>query len=72
MTAGVVVMAYGSPRRQEDIAAYYTDIRRGRPPSADQLADLTRRYDAIGGLSPLVEKSPSLSKGPGDAEQTHP
>ena len=54
---GVVLMAYGSPRRQEDIAAYYTDIRRGRPPSAEQLADLTRRYDAIGGLSPLVERT---------------
>jgi ferrochelatase len=54
---GVVLMAYGSPRRQEDIAAYYTDIRRGRSPSAEQLADLTRRYDAIGGLSPLVERT---------------
>ena len=54
---GVVVMAYGTPRRREDIAAYYTDIRRGRPPSAEQLADLTRRYDAIGGLSPLIERT---------------
>ena len=57
MTTGVVLMAYGSPRRQEDIAAYYTDIRRGRPPSAEQLADLTRRYEAIGGISPLVERT---------------
>jgi ferrochelatase len=57
MTPGVLVMAYGSPRRQEDIAAYYTDIRRGRPPSAEQLADLTRRYEAIGGLSPLVART---------------
>jgi protoporphyrin/coproporphyrin ferrochelatase len=54
---GVVVMAYGSPRRLEDIAAYYTDIRRGRPPSDEQLAELTRRYEAIGGVSPLVERS---------------
>jgi ferrochelatase len=54
---GVVVMAYGTPRRGEDIAAYYTDIRRGQPPSAEQLADLTRRYDAIGGLSPLIERT---------------
>jgi ferrochelatase len=57
VTTGLALMAYGSPRRQEDIAAYYTDIRRGRPPSAEQLADLTRRYDAIGGLSPLVERT---------------
>jgi protoporphyrin/coproporphyrin ferrochelatase len=54
---GVVVMAYGTPRRREDVAAYYTDIRRGRPPSEEQLADLTRRYDAIGGLSPLVDRT---------------
>ena len=59
MTArhGVVVMAYGSPRRREEIADYYTDIRRGLPPSAEQLADLTRRYDAIGGLSPLTQRT---------------
>ena len=55
--SGVVVMAYGTPRRREDIAAYYTDIRRGRPPSDEQLADLIRRYDAIGGLSPLIERT---------------
>jgi ferrochelatase len=54
---GVVLMAYGSPRRRADIAAYYTDIRRGRPPSEEQLAELTRRYDAIGGLSPLHQRT---------------
>src|SRR5688500_234913 len=48
-------MAYGTPERAEDLEAYYTDIRRSRPPSAEQLADLRRRYDAIGGLSPLAE-----------------
>ena len=53
----VVVMAYGSPRHREEIAAYYTDIRRGRPPSDEQLAELTRRYDAIGGLSPLHQRT---------------
>jgi ferrochelatase len=54
---GVVVMAYGTPRSRGEIAAYYTDIRRGRPPSEEQLAELTRRYDAIGGLSPLLERT---------------
>lgn len=51
---GVVVMAYGTPRAAEEILPYYTDIRRGRPPTDEQLADLTRRYEAIGGLSPLA------------------
>ena len=54
---GVVVMAYGTPRAREEILPYYTDIRRGRPPSDEQLAELTRRYEAIGGLSPLAERT---------------
>jgi ferrochelatase len=56
-TVGVVLMAYGSPADTSDIPRYYTDIRRGRAPSAEQLADLTRRYEAIGGLSPLLERT---------------
>jgi ferrochelatase len=51
---GVVVMAYGTPAAADDIEAYYTHVRRGRPPTPEQLADLVRRYDAIGGLSPLA------------------
>ena len=52
---GVVLMAYGTPGSTDEILPYYTDIRRGRPPTDEQLADLTRRYNAIGGLSPLAE-----------------
>jgi len=51
----VVLMAYGTPRTKEEILPYYTDIRRGRAPTDEQLADLTQRYDAIGGLSPLKQ-----------------
>ena len=54
---GLIVMAYGTPRSPADVEAYYTDIRRGRPPTAEQLADLQRRYDAIGGISPLAERT---------------
>lgn len=50
----VVLMAYGTPRSREEILPYYTDIRRGRPPTDEALADLTRRYEAIGGVSPLA------------------
>lgn len=53
MTAGCLVMAYGSPAAPDDVEAYYTHIRRGRPPTPEQLDDLRRRYDAIGGISPL-------------------
>jgi len=51
---GVVLMAYGTPRGPEEIEPYYTDIRRGRPPTPEALADLVDRYDAIGGISPLA------------------
>lgn len=53
MTVGVLVMAYGTPRDRDDIEAYYTDIRRGNAPSPELLADLVRRYDALGGTFPL-------------------
>jgi ferrochelatase len=53
LTIGVVVMAYGTPATGDEIESYYTHIRRGRPPTAEQLDDLRARYDAIGGLSPL-------------------
>jgi len=52
---GVVLMAYGTPRSKDEILPYYTDIRRGRPPTEEQLGDLIRRYEAIGGLSPLAK-----------------
>ena len=51
----VVLMAYGTPRSRDEILPYYTDIRRGRPPTDEALADLTRRYEAIGGVSPLAQ-----------------
>ena len=39
------------PRTRDEILPYYTDIRRGRPPTDEQLADLVARYEAIGGTS---------------------
>jgi ferrochelatase len=59
MTTGVLVMAYGTPQGPDDIAAFYTDIRRGHPPSPRQLDDLKRRYNAIGGTSPLAQRTAS-------------
>jgi ferrochelatase len=56
-------MAYGTPARPEDVEAYYTDIRRGRPPTPEQLADLVRRYDAIGGISPLGARTEAQRAG---------
>ena len=51
---GLLVMAYGTPYKEEDIERYYTHIRHGRKPSDEHLEDLRSRYGAIGGLSPLA------------------
>jgi protoporphyrin/coproporphyrin ferrochelatase len=57
MTVGVLVMAHGTPAKAEEIEAFYTRIRRGRPPEPAQLAELVGRYEAIGGTSPLAART---------------
>lgn len=54
---GVVVMAYGTPRSLDDVEGYYTHIRRGNAPPPELLAELVGRYEAIGGVSPLAERT---------------
>jgi ferrochelatase len=50
---GLLVMAYGTPYKLEDLERYYTHIRRGRRPSPELIEELRNRYEAIGGISPL-------------------
>jgi ferrochelatase len=52
---GLLVMAYGTPYKEEDIERYYTHIRHGRKPAPEMLQDLKDRYEAIGGISPLAK-----------------
>jgi protoporphyrin/coproporphyrin ferrochelatase len=44
MSSAVVLMAYGSPDRLEDVPDYYADIRGGRPISPERLEELVERY----------------------------
>ena len=37
---GLLVMAYGTPYKEEDLERYYTHIRHGRAPSSELLEDL--------------------------------
>src|SRR5438067_6294444 len=48
MSDAVVLMAYGSPERLDDVPAYYADIRGGRPIAPEHLADLVERYRCLG------------------------
>ncbi|SEB09695.1 ferrochelatase [Thalassobacillus cyri] len=59
---GLLVMAYGTPYKEEDLERYYTHIRRGRKPSEEMLLDLRDRYDAIGGISPLARITENQGK----------
>ena len=63
MSDALLVMAYGTPRGLDDVEAYYTDIRRGRPPPPELLKELTDRYRAIGGRSPLLEITNAQAQG---------
>jgi protoporphyrin/coproporphyrin ferrochelatase len=50
----VVVMAYGSPARLEDVPAYFSDIRGGRPVRQEAVDELVERYRRVG-ISPLAD-----------------
>lgn len=55
---GVLVMSYGTPESMDDVEAYYTHIRRGHPPTPEQLKELKDRYEVIaGGVFPLRENT---------------
>jgi len=60
---GVLVMAYGTASGPGDIERYYTDIRGGRAPSPELLADLRARYAAIGDRFPLTEITEAQAAG---------
>ena len=60
---GVLVMAYGTASGPEDIERYYRDIRGGRAPSPEHLAELQDRYAAIGNVFPLLDTTRAQAAG---------
>lgn len=59
---GVLLTAYGTPARVEDVEAFFTHIRGGAKPAPEQVEDLIARYRAIGG-SPLAEITQAQADG---------
>ncbi len=51
---GVLLMAYGSPNSLDEVLPYYTDVRGGHAPSAEQLAVVYDHYARIGGPTGLL------------------
>ena len=60
---GVLVMALGTPAGLDDIERYCTQMRGGRPPTPTLLTELRHRYAAIGGRSPLLERTQEQAQG---------
>ena len=58
----VLLMAYGSPNRLEDVEAYFTDIRGGKTPSREAVEELTSRYRRVGVPTPLLAVSMALGR----------
>jgi protoporphyrin/coproporphyrin ferrochelatase len=51
---GVLLLAHGAPERIEDVPQYLSFVRGGQPVSPRVLEEVTSRYAAIGGSSPLT------------------
>ena len=54
---GVLVMAYGGPDRLEDVEPYVLDVRDHRPTPPALIEEIRARYRAIGGRSPILERT---------------
>jgi protoporphyrin/coproporphyrin ferrochelatase len=54
VNTGVLLLAHGAPERIEDVPQYLSFVRGGQPVSARVLEEVTSRYAAIGGSSPLT------------------
>ena len=68
----ILLMAYGSPNRLDEVEAYFTDIRGGRKPSREAVEELTERYRRVGVPTPLLAVSTSLARQLGQRLRINP
>jgi ferrochelatase len=59
--SALVLIAHGTVEKLDDLPAFLQNIRRGHAPPPEIIAEVRRRYEAIGGKSPLTEISRSLA-----------
>lgn len=66
----VLVMAYGGPNNLEEVEPYLLDVSGGRPLPPRAVEAIKRRYEQIGGRSPILEntqaQAAALQKALGD------
>jgi ferrochelatase len=64
--AGALLVAHGTVSNLDDLGAFVARIRHGRPPPPGLVDELRRRYEVIGGSSPLLsttrEQAAALSR----------
>lgn len=65
MKPGLVLVAHGTVDALDDLPEFLTNIRRGHAPPAELLEEVRRRYEAIGGGSPLNAINRALAKAVG-------
>jgi ferrochelatase len=53
-STALLVTAHGSPDSLDELPGFLANIRRGRPAPPPVVAEVRRRYEAIGGHSPLT------------------
>ena len=55
MSAGVLLLAHGTPESLAEMPEYLRLVRGGREPSAELVEEMRHNYAAIGGRSPLTD-----------------
>lgn len=58
----VVLIAHGTVESLDDLPEFLTNIRRGQRPPPELLTEVRRRYEAIGGRSPLLDVTLELAE----------
>jgi len=61
-TSAIVLTAHGTVENLDDLAPFISKIRRGHPAPASVVEEVRRRYEAIGGQSPLLAATRELAK----------
>lgn len=58
----VVLVSHGTVDDLDDLPAFVTRVRRGRPPPPELVTELRHRYEAIGGQSPLKATNAEVAR----------
>src|SRR5438094_927907 len=61
MKTAVLLVAHGTVENTDDLPAFLKNVRRGREASSELVAEMTKRYQAIGGQSPLLRITRSVA-----------